>query len=572
MDAKERLGQVAANSPVVLREPSTKTHPVRNGPELERILCVPRRSGNPDTSIINAMVRVPSGSMVLRPIQERALFEAWKTRGLLAPIAVGGGKTLISALLPTVLGLPKAVVLTTAGLLNDAEQELRKYRSHFKILPSVRWLSYSLLSSPQQATILDELQPDLIISDECHNLASMDAARTRRFLRYFKAHPNTVYCAMSGSIAASSILDFAHLARLALKASTPLPRDYVTVKEWSEALDVSKQPRPPGALLRLADPLDGDPSSTARARRGVRRRLVDTVGVVASSSNNIGIPLLLKVVEAPPSKKIDLAVAELEESWRRPDGEELTTALEFSRVCRQLRIGGFYRWIWPNEVADREWLLARSAYRSALRTWLKTCAAERMDSPFLVESALLRDDPLPNRSESAALRSAWRDWLPLRERPEPPVTWEWFTDRVASWAASVATQAGTIVWVEFQAVGKTIGRMSGAPWYGEGEEAAKAIIQESGSRGIVASMRAHGEGRNLQQFHNNILVGAVSSGRRAEQLIGRTHRPGQTRQVDVTLLKSFMPEWKAALQKAQFAQDLVGNSQKILDMGGSADA
>lgn len=567
MSVLSRLTAVAGDSPARMLEPSTKTQPVRDGAELERIMAIPRKTlaDAPDAALIERLVRGHRRDMVLRPIQLQALWEAWKAQGLLGPIAVGGGKTLICALLPTVLARPKAVVLTTAGLLNDAEQELKKYRSQFRIYESVRWISYSILSSPQQCTILDELQPDLIIADECHNLASMDAARTKRFLRYFKGKPDTLFCAMSGSIAASSILDFGHLARLALKQRTPLPRDYITAKEWSEALDVSKQPRPPGALLRLASSDDHDPSQTARARRGVRRRLSDTLGVVASSSNDIGVPLNLVVVETPKSPRIEKAVGDLKDSWCRPDGEELTTVLEFSRVYRQIRLGGFYRWVWPNDSVDVEWLQARAAYRSALRKWLAVCSTERLDSPFLVESALVAGSPLPRRGETETLRMAWREWFPLKDRPEPPTRWEWFTDRVVAWlAAKMAPR--TIVWTEFRAVGEVLSRMGAVPFYGEGPEAAKDIIQETGDRAVVASMRAHSEGRNLQMFCNNVLAGAVSSGRRAEQLVGRTHRPGQTRTVNVELLDVFQEEWTAALQKAAFAQDLTGNSQKILTL------
>ena len=197
--------------------------------ELERIRAIPRRLAPLPLAEVRAKVYRFTGTeadtpMTLWPLQEQALAEALEARGLFAPLAVGMGKTLIAALIPTVLDAHRAVILTSAGLVVQAKTMMEQYRKSFDIRKDIHWLSYGLLSSSKSSTILEKINPTLIISDEAQNLASGSSARVKRFIRYMKAHPETLFCAMSGSITKRSLRDYEHLLRLALKTRSPLPR------------------------------------------------------------------------------------------------------------------------------------------------------------------------------------------------------------------------------------------------------------------------------------------------------------------------------------------------------------
>lgn len=573
--------------------------PVSNSPELARISTIPRRLEEDSYAETEALVYRPGATMRLRPNQLRALSEARRAGGLFAPLAVGAGKTLVAALLPTVLAAGYTVILTNAGLVRQAAQEMLRYAAHFYIRQDIRWLSYGILSSPKQFAILERLQPKVIIADECQALASADAARAKRFNRFMKAHPETLFCAMSGTITKRSIKDYAHLVHLALGDRTPLPRDWKTLTEWAEAVDVSDRPRPPGSLLELMTdthaseflhtrdyerirrgrmylrgaamrPPDAESGEAAElqnlARDCIRRRTVETLGVVASSSNDLACKLLIELVPAPECPEIGRVHREVLENWERPDGELLTFALEIARVSMHVRQGGYYRWVWPERV-DRlfreDWLLARRTFRSELRDFLKHRSGPGLDSPHLVEQAIKRGQ---------LSFDSWAGWVEARAemtarlgKPLPPKEWVWISSKVVEDAARRAQEQIGIVWTNTTAVGHEIARLSGAPWFGAGEEAQVGILREAGARSIIASVKAHGTGRNLQAFSHALVVGAPSSGAITEQLLGRLMREGQ--RADVVRFRfydSFKTELEQAARYAQFIERISGNAQHLL--------
>ncbi|WP_157775428.1 hypothetical protein [Melittangium boletus] len=78
----------------------------------------------------------------------------------------------------------------------------------------------------------------------------------------------------------------------------------------------------------------------------------------------------------------------------------------------------------------------------------------------------------------------------------------WLSDFIVQDAARWAARKGLpgIVWVEFPELGERIARAAGVPFYGGGPLASQTIIRESSKRSIVASLRAHGTGKNLTMF------------------------------------------------------------------------
>ena len=162
----------------------------------------------------------------------------------------------------------------------------------------------------------------------------------------------------------------------------------------------------------------------------------------------------------------------------------------------------------------------------------------------------------------------WVDWRDIRHKVQPVPEAVWVSDYVVDDAARWARETRGIVWVEFPELGQRIADRAKVPFYGGGTEASATICNETGKRSIVASIRAHCTGKNLQMFHRNLIVTPPSDGARCEQLIARTHRPGQLASCVEVEVNQQTDNLAAAFAQAQefarFIQATSGQAQKLL--------
>jgi hypothetical protein len=548
--------------------------------ELERILAIPHHPGytDADRDLVREIVTRPNAhggrvdpatglcATCRAPVrlwdrQANALLASLEAKGCVASLAVGGGKTLIAALIPTVLER-SSVVLTTASLRSQFLADLEAYRAHFVIRKDLAVVPYTTLSNAARRDILDELDPDVIVADEVHSLKNGQSARTRRFLRYFRdrqrARRPVLFCALTGTLAKRSIHDYGRLTNVALREWSPVPRDYPTLCEWSEAIDPPTQQsitRAPGALLALSSVEEVEEHGEVEAaRRGFARRFYSTRGVVnGNADEDVRAELVIRLVEAPNPLAVRDARRKLGNTWCRPDGEELTTSAHVAEVDRQIRLGGWYGWIGE---PDRRWLEARKLFHRELREWLSDHPRNRIDSPMLVCRALEQGD---------LEFDSWALWREMREIKPPRTAWYWITQEIAEWCAKYAREhAPCILFVRHVAFGERVAELAEIPYYGEGKRAAHDIAHEPGTRSIVASLGAHGQGRNLQRYAHALIVDPPPTGLAWEQLLGRMHRPGQSAsRVEYALLGHFKPELEAARSDARYLESTTGVRQKL---------
>jgi hypothetical protein len=228
--------------------------------ELTRIVNLPRRTWDeqdPETirfaAELSALIRRPGGTMTLRPVQAMALLDAGTLNGLVGPIQVGGGKTLISGLVPWIMkGIRRPLLITRANLLQKTEREFRELAVHWPIPNFIRKVSYESLGRANHATLLQDYQPDLIICDEAHKLKNPKAAVTRRVARYMGEVPGTRFVAISGTLTHRSIRDYAHLVIWALKSqNAPVPTTFSEIEEWGEAIDEKPNVRDRQVVAKL---------------------------------------------------------------------------------------------------------------------------------------------------------------------------------------------------------------------------------------------------------------------------------------------------------------------------------
>ncbi len=567
--------------------------------------------------------RLPEGRLVeserpekperLRPIQARALQDAFERGGLFAPIGVGHGKFLISTLLPTLFARAanaparKWLLFVPANLLGQTRAEIAAKRRHWDMpalwpavnaAGSIRVESYDKLSSAKSAAFLDEYAPTDIVCDEVHKLKNQRAARTKRFLRYFREHTGTRLFAMSGTITRRTLRDYWHLIHLALPRLAPLPRDFTQTESWAQALDDmpdNDTRRAPGVLLNFCDPFEvdclhpgwslepeavrlgyiGEDDDRQAAllklvRRGFRRRLMSTPGVVGTSDDALGTSLVIceRIPPAPPDNIVE-AFRNLRATWQTPNGDEIDGGVNLWRHAGELSSGFWSRWVPP---APAPWLFARQHWNRAVR-YVVAHNRQRLDSPLQVWNAVEAGELSPAFGD---LRKLQEEWIAVRDSfdPNPVPQWEssWLVEDVLRWFGEQVDDDGKaipgIAWVHHVAVGEAIEALSGGKirYFGGGAEASREILTYKGP--CVASIAAHGTGKNLQRYSRALVVHSPSGGDTWEQMIARLHRPGQEAdevRFDVYLhVHELRKAFDDARRLARYIEDATNQPQKLL--------
>lgn len=626
--------------------------PVAESDDLRRVLALPRRPqldlGSERSHAITELItnryrrtrttpcaceaidpdRFKGGNVgcitCLNAAQAWALYEIGIVQGCEGPIGVGHGKTVLDLLAPLALAdawvaesarrgvevareTYKVLLLVPPGLQKQLAREYDLLAQHFRVPaivfhaipikrdvpgePALHVLPYSKLSRAESTTFFRGLAPHAVIADEAHHLGDPKAVRTGRFIAYMEANPGARFCNWTGSLTDSSIEDYAHLAKFALKDRSPLPINPETVKEWASALDPGKGEEgwdaDPGALL-AGLVRTGCQAPGEHVYVGFHRRLVETLGVVAVTSPAVdcGVEIFERApdvdgadVDAYSDDGGDLVPNVPREDERapdgawpgirdalasvrggvRPDGEELLENFAVARCARELASGFFYRWIFPrgeHESLIKRWREARKNYRREVRDVLSD-RAEHMDSPYLCQLAAMRHwGDIPRGEvievldeETGELRrvdtthlpawksTCWPAWRDVRSLVQPDTEPVWIDEYLARDAVEWAREHRGIVWYDHAAFGLMVARLGGIPMFGGGSDALdrlvgnreKRVRGEDGSRSIVLSIKAHGTGRDgLQRLYcEQLVANPLASAQGWEQLLGRLHRIGQ---------------------------------------------
>ena len=526
----------------------------RVAPGMRRVLSLPARQED-DTDLTKNYKRI-GGEYSLRSIQKKALKEIEKIGGLVAPIGVGHGKFLISALAGTALGSLRPLLLVPPALVAQTKKEISKFSEHFRIPCNLQVVSYGKLSVASGTALLESLRPDVIIADECHYLRHKTAARTKRVIRYFRNHPSTKFVGLSGTFTSKSLKDYAHLVELALRGNSPIPLQYWELELWAACVDVDGEPD--DYARQCFQPMVSQYGGTAR--QAFYQRFKTAPGVVATTDSSASCSLYMEEIEhytVPVG--IKSALRNLERTWTTPSGEEIEDALSMERYRQQILAGFYYEWDWPEGMVDWLWLDTRAEWHRQVRRILRR-SLEGKDSPLLVarwaQSADCRDQ---------VLIDAWTEWDSVRHRPQPPVNTIWIDEYLIDRCMDILSDPNrppTIVWCHHRALLEAFERR-GLTTYKAGSE-----IPEIPAHHCAMSMKAHGTGKNLQKWSENILTYFPSNGSILEQLIGRTHRPGQEAdEVNVLYFnqhRAIKKNIEKALEISRYIQDTQGNRMKIL--------
>lgn len=500
------------------------------------------------------------GTMQLLPWQAAALVYTFQYGGLFTAAGVGAGKTLVSLLIPVIMGALRPLLMLPAAAREKTYDEIPMYRRHFKLHAHLQIMSYEELSRISGVDALNALRPDIIVCDEAHRLKALDAARTRRFTRYFKANPKVKFAGMSGTPTTTSLHEYAHFLRLALGADAPVPRTQHELDMWADAIDKAPQRiMQSGVLERWCEPGEN-------VQQGWQRRLGSTPGIILTTSSSSDAKIQFDTRTPPVPENVAQAIKALYNKWVTPGGEECRYAMELWRHGRELSCGFYYRWVWPKdrcgvEQVNEEWMLARAAWFKFVRHVIQyntSRAKQPLDSPKAVENAVVNGDIYSDE---------YSNWMAIRDEYTPAVEPVWLNDFLVDDVIAEARTRNALVWVEHQAFGARLWR-KGFPYLGP-KATQREIVESRGS--VALSQKAHCEIKNLQNRCDNIVVSPSASGAQWEQLIGRTHRQGQksdtVRVTTYAHTHPFTDSMESAFAAAVYMQNSMGQPQKLLTGG-----
>lgn len=534
---------------------------------MSRIADLPVRDWRADAEAtaeaITRLFRTEVGTQKLRPIQGVSLLEMAQCFGLFASIRVGGGKTLISALAPVALCAERPLLLVPAALKKKTDRDFAELRLHWKI-PNIRIESYTKLSVESGAELLDAYQPDLIIADEAQKLKNLGkSAVSRRIERYLTSPPRLKGCgrdaafvALSGTPTKESLKDYWHLLRWALRDQAPVPVFSIDAEAWADCLDARQDTR---FDLKVLVPHLGENAEKSQddARKAYKHRLASTPGVVITNETFDAVPLTISPIKSDTPPGLEEHFQNLRDLWTAPDGYELADArFEVWGLARQLALGFFYR-LDPRPP---------EAWASARRCWAKFAreTIEQDDSSY--DSAGQVATACDARKLPSWALDAWREVEPTFKPNRIPT---WLDSSALEDAAAWAELSPGLVWVDHIEFGRKLAEITGFPYYHENgqDELGRPIETDPAKRSAIVSVASNHAGRNLQNWSRNLIVSPDGSGVTFEQLIGRTHRDGQTKQVSVEYFaRCFenLTSVEKAWRESNYMLKTTGQKQKMI--------
>jgi hypothetical protein len=510
--------------------------------EIRRLSRLQPRTPEAEVQDWTPLFRTPRGTMKLRPRQNAALTEISRAWGLFGMLGVGEGKTLVSLLAANVLNLTvgpifvEPILIVPSSLRSKTAGDMELYRRHFKF-PEPHVCSYEELS--RQSDLLIRRGPNLIICDEAHNLANPDAARTKRFISFVKEIRAKglplVIILLSGTFTRTKLKDYAHLADLSLTDKSPVPRPKGVVGVFDRVMCEELTPTSndldmiSGFTSRFCPITSPHREDFRRAsREALAIRLNDAEGTIVSTEMSYAGPLTLRGMDFAVPDTLQEILAEVRETGTRPDGEVFDSTAAQAMCETQLLQGYYTRWVWPESGKDEEWMFHRAAYHKQVRLFLKAHAKVYQDSPKLVWDALAGGTL--DRSKHGPLYRTWEDWTKVKHRhyPQPPVHYEWIGDHMVDAVRDYlkAVKTPTLVWCSSPTFMARAAKVLKLPAIPNGQAPSKVET-------CLVSTLSHATGLNLQGWCQNLLTVIPGCGVRMEQLIGRTHRPGQTAPVTV---------------------------------------
>jgi hypothetical protein len=556
---------------------------VPDGPELQRILALPRRELSNGSELVEGFTAALSthrGQQRLLPIQALALHEIGDVKGGFLCIVAGGGKTLISYLAPIMMESRRPLLLVPAKLQVETRDKFRVLAQHWRgpHPDAYKIVSFEKLDRPSSGVELDDkgrvvkpglletYRPDAIIIDEAQGLARAGRVAVRRLRRYLREFPVPVV-AMSGTMTANSLMNYAHIAEWCMPKFCPVPQKYLDLRDWCDYLDDGVKERPkPGALSKLLEfreigTWDDAEQELEIIRNAYQRRLRQCPGVVMSRECKLeGVELELRPVLAPGCPVIEEHMERLRKEWCVPGSDiPLADYKDLARKARELALGFHYIWV---PEAPEEWKAARKEWAAWCRKAIMYNNRD-LDSEFQIIDAVRRG--IYNDE------GRYERWSAVKDTFEPNPVPVWHSNEAfevaEKWLHSVNGEG--MIWTQHSAFGHELGRRLRIPYHGrQGLDDRGNKLQDRKGGAVIASIQSNATGRNLQAWNKALVMSQPRSASTSEQLLARHHRQGQTAPKVSFWIYCASYEHIAGLylakEGAKYQQATLGSDQRLL--------
>ncbi len=383
-------------------------------------------------------------------------------------------------------------------------------------------------------------------------------------------------------------------------------RKHFANEKYPDSLDGDGKVKPGKPVI---DDLKFDVSGI---RKAYKLRLNHCPGVVSTADSGVGTTLIIKnnVIERPTNdeiarlNKIEAGVL----ASVTPNGDPIDHAMNKFSWFYQLSCGFYYRQYWPTPetVGIRKNLtvskaqeiiegsqkvhVAHKLYTSALQKWFgESRHRVGLDTPFLVGNSMRKHGA---QFVGQKLYNEWMQWKELEkemgddliERDSEPVRIsDYKIDAAVKWAVKLkqdSKHAGAIIWYYYNEIGvwtteklekalNELGMRGQVVHCPAGDEYNRVIIDpKNATKIVVASLKAHGTGKNLQHFQDQWFLQWPRNCGEAEQVLARTHRPGQKADELVVNLSNSSEfdhrNFAACIRDATYVQQSTGARQKLL--------
>jgi hypothetical protein len=274
----------------------------------------------------------------------------------------------------------------------------------------------------------------------------------------------------------------------------------------------------------------------------------------------VDVPLyVVPMRRSPVGKRVQTDLGKLDDqvvrTFRVPDGDDLVTSADLARVRRQLALGYYLVWTWGDRGPDREWIEARRNWAAVARAG---CEDLGIDTEGMFYALCEKMYAAGERDEQT---DAWHRWHLCRsDKTRAPVPKPvWVTTGIVEAVVDVAHRQGRcLVWYEDLAVLALLASI-GLECTPAGQAPTSALA--------AVSVRSHGTGLDLQAWSRNVMLTVPSAGAVWEQVLGRTHRPGQSADDVLVWRPAWAPvlnaAWSSALDDAVYIHKVMGQEQKL---------